>query len=39
MGNGGGLAGRSGGGRCCGSFHVTSGATTDKSAADLFGHA
>jgi hypothetical protein len=39
MGNSGGLAGRSGGGRCCGSFHVTSGATSDKSAADRFGHA
>jgi hypothetical protein len=39
MGNSGGLAGRSGGGRCCVSFHVTSGAPGDKSAADLFGDA
>ena len=39
MGNSGCLAGRSGGGRRCGSFHVTSGPTSDKSAADLFGDA
>jgi hypothetical protein len=39
MGNGGGLASRSGGGRRCGSLHVTSGAGRGKSAADLFGDA
>jgi hypothetical protein len=39
MGNSGGLTGRSGGGRCYGGFHVTSGAASDKSAADLFGDA
>jgi hypothetical protein len=39
MGNSGGLAGRSGGRRRCGSFHVTSSATSDKPAADLFDNA
>jgi hypothetical protein len=36
MENSGGLAGRSGGGRRCRTLHVTSGATSNKSAADLF---
>jgi hypothetical protein len=39
MGNSGGLAGRTGGGRRCGTFHLTSGATGNKSAADRFGNA
>jgi hypothetical protein len=39
VGNSGGLAGRSGGRRCRGSFYVTSRATSDKPAADLFGYA
>jgi hypothetical protein len=34
-----GLPRGSGGGRCCGSLHVTGGASSDKSAADLFGDA
>jgi hypothetical protein len=39
VGNSRGLAGRSGGRRCRGSFHVTGSATGDKPAADLFGNA
>lgn len=39
MGNSGCLAGRSRGRRRCGSLHVTSSASSDKTAADLFGNA
>jgi hypothetical protein len=37
MGNSGGLPCGSGGGRCCGSPHVTSSAATDEPPADLVG--
>jgi hypothetical protein len=37
--DGGGLAGRSSGGRRCGSFYVTSGTFGDESVTDLFGDA